>query len=122
MLLVGSKLGCIKDVLVAIAVAVAVLLDDTAASMIKFGVLNASTLTTSKSSSATVTFVELKAMMKNKFENVLSCSYVSTVQLYLEVGGALVLSKGPNVTWERGGFGGKVIPKKILPARGRGFV
>lgn len=39
-----------EAVLVAdVKVAVSVLLDDTAASMIKFGVLNASTLTTSKS-------------------------------------------------------------------------
>lgn len=68
-------------------------LDDTAASMIKFGVLNASTLTTSKSSSATVTLVEFKAMMKYKLENALSCSYVSTVQVYLEDGGVLLLSE-----------------------------
>lgn len=101
-LVVGSKLGCIKDVLVNVAV----LDDDTAASMIKFGVLNASALTTSKSSSATVTFVEFKAVMKYKLENVLSCSYVSTAHVYLEAGGVLVLSGAWNVTCTRGGGGG----------------
>lgn len=112
-LAVGSNPG---GVLVAVAVAVAVLDDDTAASIMKFGVLNASTLTTSKSSSATVTFVEFNAMMKYKFENVLSCSYVSTVQVYLEVGGVLVLSGAWDFrTGPRGRSGGMRLAKEDPP-------
>lgn len=41
--------------------------------------------------------------MKYKLENVLSCSYVSMVQVYLEAGGVLVLSGAWNVSRGKGG-------------------